>query len=128
MTRIDLPLFQGDTFDGVVSVTNADGTPADLTGATAKAQIRRTYADSDPTVAAEIQCAIVLPDRIYIKLSSAQTQALSGNYVWDLQLTMPAVTVTTIVSGKVVVTPEVTRSSAVPTAKINYARREIVLR
>lgn len=130
MTRIDLPLYQGDSFNGIVTITNADGTPADLTGCTARAQIRRAVADTAPDVAAEIECVITLPDRVFISLTSSQTGALSGQYVWDLQLTTPTPVVTTIAGGKVTVTQEVTRDSAgaFVLGGVRNVRRELIHR
>jgi len=100
---------QGDDWASSVTVYDDSGAAADLTGFTAEAQIRRDVADLDPEVAAEITTEIVLPNIIVLSLLHGVTALLSGNYVWDLELTSPNGAVQTILSGTVVVTPEVTR-------------------
>lgn len=110
MSTAHLSLYQGDDFVGVVSVFDSAGEAADLTGYTAKAQIRRSFADNDPTVACEIDTVITSPD-VHLTIPGADTAALIGKYVWDLQLVSAAGAVTTILSGNVAVTQEVTRSA-----------------
>jgi hypothetical protein len=87
----------------------ATGAPADLTGYTAKAQIRRKYADSEPVVAAEIEVEFALPDRVLLSLGHDATETLNGRYVWDLDLISPDGVISTPLAGPVIVTPEVTR-------------------
>src|SRR6187402_3391613 len=98
MTVTDLSIYQGDTHSWTVTVLAEDGAPADITGSTAKAQIRRSVADTDPTVAAELATSVASPV-VTMSLSSAQTRPLTGRYVWDLQLTDGAGAITTIMAG-----------------------------
>ena len=107
----DLSIYQGDDFAGVVTVRNEDGTPADITGHTAKAQIRRAVADEEPAVAVEIATAVTSPN-VTLAISHTVTATLSGAYVWDLQLTTPTGAVITVIRGKVKLTNEVTRVGA----------------
>lgn len=107
----NLQVFQGDDFAAIVLVTNADGTPANITGYTALAQIRRAVADVDPVVVATFTATVASPN-VNLSLSNAQTRPLTGRYVWDLQLTSPAGVITTVVAGRVVVTAEVSRVAA----------------
>jgi hypothetical protein len=116
MLSADLPIYQGDDVNAVITVTDATGAPADLTGYTAKAQVRKTVADSDPLVAIEI-AATVSGSTVVLTISHAQTETLKGKYVWDCQLVSAAGMITTIVSGKVPVTPEVTRNAAAAGAR-----------
>ena len=113
MTQADLSIVQGDNYNAQVTVYNVDGTPANIAGYTAKAQIRRDVADNAPIVSAEIVCTVESP-LIRLALSYSQTEALAGDYVWDLQLTSPSPQFhhVTIISGRVRATQEVTRSSA----------------
>jgi hypothetical protein len=108
-----LDIYQGDDEAWVVDVDNDDGTPADLTGYTTKAQIRRTVADSAPTVEAELITALVTPSQIKLELPHAITGTLGGSYVWDLEITSPAGIVVTILAGDVIVRKEVTRAAGV---------------
>lgn len=106
----DLPIYQGDSF-GIAVTVRQNGVPADITGWTAVAQIRRAVADSEPEVAAEMTAAVQSPE-VLLSLTPAQTVTLSGRYVWDLELTDLAGSVTTVLMGKVNVTAEVTRQAA----------------
>lgn len=110
-SRAELLLYQGDSYAAGVIVRNSDGTPADITGYTALAQIRRASADTDPVIAAEFTTAVTSP-LINISLTPAQTVALAGQYQWDLQIVSPADVVTTILAGRVRVTAEISRAAA----------------
>ena len=123
VSRADLAIYQGDDYAATVTVLNPDNTPADITGFTAQAQIRRAVADLDPVVVATMTAVIASPD-VSLSLSHDQTKSLTGRYVWDLQLTsITDASVTTILAGRVSVTAEVTRISSelrIPrTAKIS---------
>lgn len=108
LTKSDLLLYQGDDYAGTVLVSNADGTPADLTGYTAQSQIRRLVADADPVVVVEIGTTVVSPN-VILSIPHLETETLQGRYVWDLQLTTPDDQIMTIIAGKVILTSEVTR-------------------
>ncbi len=104
----DLAIIQGDDFAGVVTVRNEDGTNADITGYSAKAQIRRGVADDDPVVAVDITTVVASPS-VNLAIPHATTATMSGDYVWDLQLTTPTGAIITVIRGKAKVTMEVTR-------------------
>ena len=106
----DLSIYQGDDWTGIVTVLDEDGTPADISTFTAKAQIRRSIADSDPVVVVEIVTAVASP-LINLSIPHTVTATLSGSYVWDLQLTGPSGGVTTILRGRAKVESEVTRAT-----------------
>lgn len=111
MTTADLFVYQGDTPGWTVNVTDEGGTPVDISGYTAKAQIRRAAADADPEVAAEMS-AVVQSPFVHLALTASQTAAMTGRYVWDLQLSGAGGEVITIMAGKVTVRAEVTREVA----------------
>jgi hypothetical protein len=80
-----------------------------IAGYTAQAQIRTGPADSNAAVLVNIATAVASP-QITLSIPKAETTTLvQGPYAWDLQLTAPDGTITTILSGKVYVTLEVTR-------------------
>jgi hypothetical protein len=110
MTRSDLSIYQGDDYSAIVTVRNADGTPADISGYTALAQIRRAPADADSVVVQTMTTVVASPN-INLSLTNAQTQALTGRYVWDLQIISSTGAITTILAGRVTVTAEVTRAA-----------------
>ncbi len=107
--KANLAIYQGDDYSAVVTVLS-DGAPADLTGYLAQAQIRSSYADASPTVVVEIETA-VSGNQVSLAIAAAATVALTGPYLWDLQLVWPGGPTTTILAGAVTVTPEVTREA-----------------
>jgi len=108
VTRQDIRFRQGDDVNKTVTVRNADGTLADLTGYTALAQIRRDVADVDPTIDATFACTISGSD-VIMYLGDDQTTSLTGEYVWDLQVTSSAGITTTIMTGQAIADAEVSR-------------------
>jgi len=110
MTRQSLTIYQGDDFGAIVTVNNEDGTPADISTYTAQAQIRRGAADVDPVVAAQFTATVESPV-INLTLTHDQTLLLTGTYVWDLQLVSAGGVITTIMTGPVRTSAEVTRAA-----------------
>jgi|SRR6188768_2855151 hypothetical protein len=108
MLTEDLEIYQGDDYVVTVTVKKADGTAADLTGHTAKAQIRRTPADSGP-VMAEFGTQVQLPNLVILTLTAIQTLPLAGTYFWDVQIKSSAGAVTTLARGRVLSPQEITR-------------------
>jgi hypothetical protein len=111
MLNEDLEIYQGDDYVVTVTVKNADGTAYPLTGFTAKAQVRRTPADSGPVVA-EFGAQVQAPNIVVLTLTNAQTLAMSGTYFWDVQIQSGAGAVTTLAKGRVLAAPEITRAGA----------------
>lgn len=107
----DISIVRGDDYKLIITLTN-DTTPFDLTGYTAKAQIRPTTQVSAP-LTAEFAVNIPAPATdgiIELTLEHADTEGLTSNGFWDLQITETATSwVTTIVSGAVTIVPDVTR-------------------
>ena len=104
-TNIDLVIYEGDDFHLVLGVA-ASGVPVDLTGYTAKAQIRSTT-ESD-VVLAEFDCDINLSE-VLLHLTSADATDIAAATVWDVQVTDADGEVTTLAYGRVTATQEVTR-------------------
>jgi len=105
--EVDVALYAGDDFEMTVKVSNADGTPVDLTGTTAKSEIRANAAAT--VVLATFTVTAVDSSTFKLVLDGDVTAALPASAVWDLQVTDAASKVTTLAGGKVKVTAEVTR-------------------
>jgi hypothetical protein len=103
--RVDLQLYQGDTFQMSLVLSTPDGEPADLSTMTAQAQIRATHASG---VAADFE-ANIDGSTIDLYLSHEKATDLVAQGVWDCQITNAEGQVTTVVMGRVAVEPEVTR-------------------
>jgi hypothetical protein len=99
---VNLALYAGDDFYLDLTVTNPDGSEADLEGMAARAQIRARAGNPDVMAAfdAEIEGNV-----IRLHLTSTATQGLSGKGVWDCQLTDG--TVATLAAGRVTFTAAV---------------------
>lgn len=106
----DLSIIRGDDYRVMVTLTS-NGAPFDLTGYTAKAQIRPSTAPS-AVLYAEFTATVETPATdgvIKLELDNVTTSALTGNGVWDLQITDSGGWVTTVASGAVTLVPDVTR-------------------
>jgi hypothetical protein len=110
--RLDLRIKQGATFRAQFTVQQSNGSPADLTGAIARAQIRASTDAAAP--AAAFTTAITLPNIIELSLTDAQTSAIpvtgaQQNYVWDMEIVWADGTVDSPLFGTAIVRAEVTR-------------------
>lgn len=105
----NLSIYRGDTTQWTFLIWSdaSKTTPVDLTGYTAKAQLRDRPGGSTivPTTV-----DIIIPNTLVMTLDSTDSKN-TVNGVWDLQLTSPDSTVVTIVAGQVTVTPDVTDST-----------------
>jgi hypothetical protein len=108
-SRADLLIDQGADYSATVIVQNIDGTPADLTGWTAKAQLRRGPADAAPEVEHEIATTVQAPQTVLLSIPHADTTLLTGRYAWDLDLISPTNQIVTVLQGAAIIDAEVTR-------------------
>lgn len=109
--KLNLICPQGSTFNRVLTY-KIDDNPVDLTGYSARLQVREYHYSDDFIVSLTESSGISLggsAGTIDILLSASATQEfVSGDYVYDLELVVGG-TVTRLVEGKFTVTPEVTR-------------------
>jgi hypothetical protein len=106
----ELFLEQGTTFTTNITLDDIDGVPFDLTGVTAKSQIRKSYYSANTT--AEFSVIINTPsDGTILLLLDAPTTAniAAGRYVYDVAIKDTANTVTRVLEGIVNVIPQVTK-------------------
>ena len=106
----ELFLEQGTTFSTTVTIDDAYGTPYDLTGFTAKSQIRKSYYSTTPT--ADFVISIPTPENGLLTLTLGHTQTANiaaGRYVYDVVIKNTSNNVTRILEGIVNVMPQVTR-------------------
>lgn len=99
----DLVFTQGDSFTTTVPLG------INLTGCTVAAQIRQF--NESPAVQGTFFAVVTdaVQGVVVLSLTSAQTRLLPAQGVWDLQVTMPDLTVQTLVKGMVIVNRDVTR-------------------
>lgn len=103
---------QGSTFSSIVTVNGSDGLVFNLTGYTARGQIRKAFASTSYT-AFTVEINNPAGGEIIISLTAAQTAALSaGRYVYDIEIVeTTSGAVTRVIEGQVEISPRVTRVS-----------------
>ena len=108
--RYNLVIDQGSDF-AVDFTVNENGSAKDLTGYSARAQMRATKTSS--TVAATFTCIIPTPANGTVRMTlphATSSGMSSGRYFYDLEIfTSGDALVTRIMQGEVDITQEVTR-------------------
>jgi len=109
-----LEIIQGATYNHVVELRDVDGSLKDLTGYTAKMQIRPVA--SSPVLILELTNTngrLAMGGAfgtVTIQLTALETSVLSfDSAVYDLEITAPDTTVTRILSGTVLLSPNITK-------------------
>ena len=106
----NLSIDQGSTFNSIVTVEGPNGLLFNLTGYTARGQIRKSY---NSTTAVNFTTSITSPTagEISISLSASTTATLKpGRYQFDIEIVSGAV-VQRVIEGQAEVNPRVTRVS-----------------
>lgn len=105
----NLSIDQGSTFSSTVTVESSDGLTYNLTGYTARGQIRKTYSSST-YVAFSASIPSPTSGEINLSLTATQTAALKpGRYQFDVEIVQNTV-VQRVIEGQIEVNPRVTRS------------------
>jgi len=106
----NLIIDQGSDF-AIQLTLSEDGSPKNLTGWSARAQMRSKKADA--TLVASFTCTVVdaVGGKIKMELANGVTSAISaGLYFYDLEIYSSGdVNVTRLLEGQVTITQEVTR-------------------
>jgi hypothetical protein len=107
--ELDIGLDQGATFITEITITGADNvTPIDLTGATFRSQMRKSYL-SPTAYPITVVSADPISGTIQVSLTPIQTAALdAGDYVYDAEYQI-AGDVIRFAKGIITVYPRVTR-------------------
>lgn len=112
--RYDLEIKQGATLSLTATWRDSSGTAVNLTGYTARMQVRSAYEATSTILSLTSGSGITLggaAGTIAITASANATAALTAPWsgVWDLELVSGGGEVTRLMEGAVTVTPEVTR-------------------
>jgi hypothetical protein len=110
--RFNFSLIQGDTFN-VAPVWKINNSYVNVTGYSAKMQVRQAVTSTSTIVEmSTVNGRIVagtIDGKFTITLSAADSAALPpGNYIYDLDVTSPGGTVTTLLTGGFAVVAQVT--------------------
>ena len=107
--ELPLDLYRGDTYQWrlILWQDEARTVPADLTGATAAAEIRDKPGG---TLLATMVCVVEQPQFINMTLPASEWEdwCKTRSAVWDLEITMPGDVVLTVLRGQVTITLDVT--------------------
>jgi hypothetical protein len=108
---------QGATYDQTFTWTDNNDVPINLTGYTARMQIRRDVAEKDVTIDFDVTTSGTITlggsaGTIHVKIPATGTAGItSGEYKYDLELQHTASgDVTRLLQGAVTVDPEVTKN------------------
>lgn len=108
----DITCYQGATFDYSLTY-KTNGTAVNLTGYTARMQVRETYDSTGTVFSLTSGSGITLggtAGTIELNISAADTAgAAHGQYAYDLELVSAGTTVTRLMEGYFFINPEVTR-------------------
>jgi hypothetical protein len=113
--KVNLVIDQGTTYETSFELVDENGDPRDLTGYTARSQLRKWYT----SVFATDFVTEIVPTlgKIILRLdavTSGPGELPAGRYVYDVQLTETLTgNISRVFEGIVTVTPEVTRTDAV---------------
>jgi hypothetical protein len=103
---------QGATYD-IQFTYKINKFPVNLTGYSARMQVRESYSSPNTLVSLSTGSGITLGESagtINILISAVETAAFTPNtYIYDIELVSPNQSVIRIVEGSFIVTPEVTR-------------------
>ena len=102
---VNLVIYQGDDFYLDLTVTDASGGAADLTGFTATAEVRSAPGATTGPPMSTFTCTIAA-NIIHLHLPASEAANLNNPASWDCQI--EATDVITLVAGKVTVTLQVT--------------------
>lgn len=108
----NLLIEQGATFTLSLVWKDSEGDPVDLTGYSARMQVRPSVTSEDVLLSLTDQDGIVLggDGSIVVQASATQTAAISSKRgAYDLELEDQDGTVTRLLQGVVTISPEVTR-------------------
>jgi len=108
-TISNLVIDQGTTFSSIISLTQQDGTPMNLTGYTVKSQFRKSYQSSSATsFTASVYDATA--GKIRLQLNPTDTSSVqAGRYLYDIELTSSSGDKSRALEGLVILTPEITK-------------------
>ena len=109
---------RGDTVNFTLNVAGADSTPVDISNQTVWLTAKANLTDEDADAA--IQKSVTFPSTLdaqnghgHLSLTADETNIAPGVYYYDIQLVADGTPklVTTLVTGKITVTYDVTRST-----------------
>lgn len=108
-TYSDIFIDQGSSYSSTIDVLDSNRLPYNLTGYTARGQIRKSYA-SQNAINFATNINTPLEGKVNISLTSTQTRGMkAGRYVYDIEVYNISGHVLRISEGQVEISPATTR-------------------
>jgi len=105
----NLTVDQGSDFSSTITVEDVNGNVTNLSGYTARGQVRRTY-NSVTSFSLTATIASAGAGQIGISMDATTTGSMKpGRYVYDVEMISSGGVVTRVVEGQIEVMPRVTR-------------------
>lgn len=109
---LDLSIEQGATFNLIMTYQDENGDPIDLTGMTARMQLRRQALSQLPLISLTTENGRItlggVTGEIILNISATDTEELTGSGQYDLEL-VNGPTVNRLIEGSFKICDEVTR-------------------
>lgn len=109
--KLDIEIEQGASFSRLITITDADNNPVDISGDTFAGQVRKHPKQDIIEGAFTFQFYTDGTDgKVAIRMDNETTTAMTyGRNVYDIEWTKSSGTVIRLLEGTATVTPEVTR-------------------
>jgi len=110
--KLDITIEQGATFSRLITITDADSIPVDISSDTFRGEVRSSYKSGTVEGAFAFQFQTDGTDgKVVIRMTDETTTTMTfgKNYVYDVEWVKSNGTVVRLLEGTAVVTPEVTR-------------------
>lgn len=110
----NLTHYRGDTLSRLITITNSDGTPFDLTGYTAFFTIKNISDNSDDDSGAILAKSWTTHSdptngKTILVATSVEMSIAEGTYKYDVQIKSVANAVTTVIAGEIIILEDVTK-------------------
>lgn len=106
MSKVNLVIDQGTTFQAVLQLNGEDGEPLDVTGYYIRAKMRKHYASANSVI---FSTALANGAAVLLLTANQTSQITAGRYVYDVEMVDSSDQVIRIMEGIATVTPEVTK-------------------
>ena len=107
-TKANLYIDQGTSFSTVVTITDNNGDPIDLTGYQGASQIRKTYSSST-SYPFDVLVGNTSGTVTLSMSANATANIAGGRYLYDVELTDTGGLISRVFEGIVTVNPNITR-------------------
>lgn len=100
---------QGSDFSNIITVSDKNGQPLNLSGYSVASQLRKSYNSS---TAYSFNAIVFAPatGKVRIQMTASQSEQIPpGRYLYDVEVTSSAGAKTRVVEGIVTITPQITQ-------------------